>query len=789
MTTTTTQPYKATDHLFLDCGSSSTTTSDRKWDGDYHSEFVPSNINTTSFPSTPYYLDPSAPIIPYSTARIFNTSSFTYTFRVSKGPKYLRLHFYPATYSNLDANQSFFSVSSNGYSLLTNFSAFLAVSFLASTRSSHIPYFVKEFLIYVKDTQTLNVTFTPSPNSYAFINGIEVVSMPENLYFNAKSLNYVNQVTRPIIDNKTALENVYRLNMGGGKLAANDDTGMYRSWDQDNDYIYGAQIGLTPVYKDSIIYTIETPNYTAPEQVYQTQRSMGPLANMYNLTWILPVDSRFYYMLRLHFCNIIPQYTKTYYVNFNIFISNQTAEEGVDLFSLTQGSGYPVFKDYIVFVDDGHRSKQDLWLAIAPSYRSSIYDDAYLNGLEVFKLSMNRDLSSPNPELRLEHPLPKLVPAIKGNKKTPPYAVIFGGICGCLVLLFVLLTIVLVKKRHVTPFSTTDDNQSRCKTSSDATLPSYRSRRFTLQEVKTATNEFNDNCSIGNGGFGKVYKGYLDNATTVVAIKRLNPSSKQGVTEFLTEILLLSKLRHVHLVSMIGYCQDKEEMVLVYDYMANGTLQDHLYKTTKPSLSWKRRLDICIGAAKGLHYLHSSGKRAVIHRDVKSTNILLDDNLVAKVSDFGLSKLGSKDPLKTHVSTMVKGSFGYIDPQYCRTKQLTEKSDVYSFGVVLFEVLCARPPILHSVIDEQVSLAVWGKTCYQKGTLQEIIDPKLSGEIAPRCLRKFGEVASSCLHEEGSERPTMEEVVWGLEFALQLQEVVEEMNDHETMTKNQEYVL
>ncbi|KAD6795917.1 hypothetical protein R6Q59_020162 [Mikania micrantha] len=784
-TTTTAQPYKVADRHFLDCGSSSTTTSDPKWDGDDHSEFVPSNINTTSFPSTPYYLDPSVPIIPYSTARIFNSSSFTYTFRVSKGPKYLRLHFYPATYSNLNANQSFFSVSSNGYSLLTNFSAFLAASFLANTRSTHVPYFVKEFIIYVNDTQTLNVTFTPSPNSYAFINGIEVVSMPENLYFNTKSVKYVNQVTGPIIDSNTALENVYRLNMGGGQLAGNDDIGMYRSWDQDNDYIYGAAFGLTQVYQDPIIYTIDTPNYTAPELVYQTQRSMGPLAKMYNLTWILPVDSRFYYMVRLHFCNIIPQFTKRNEVSFNIFISNQTAEKEVDLFLMTQGSGYPVFKDYIVFVNDpdGHQSKQDLWLAMAPNSNSKPrYLDGYLNGLEVFKISMNRDLSSPNPELSPEHPLPRLMPAIKGDKKTPPYAMIFGGVCGGLVLLFVIFIIVLVEKRRVTPFSTSDDNPSRRTTSSDATLPSYRCRRFTLQEVKTATNEFNDNCSIGKGGFGKVYKGYLDNATTVVAIKRLNPSSKQGVNEFLTEISLLSKLRHVHLVSMIGYCDDKEEMVLVYDYMANGTLQDHLYKTTKPSLSWKRRLDICIGAAKGLHYLHSSGKRAVIHRDVKSTNILLDDNLVAKVSDFGLSKLGSKDPLKTHVSTMVKGSFGYIDPQYCRTKQLTEKSDVYSFGVVLFEVLCARPPILHSVIDEQVSLAVWGKTCYQKGTLHEIIDPKLSGEIAPRCLRKFGEVASSCLHEEGSERPTMEEVVWGLEFALQLQEVVEEMNDHGTMT-------
>ncbi|KAM0039812.1 putative protein kinase RLK-Pelle-CrRLK1L-1 family [Helianthus debilis subsp. tardiflorus] len=260
---------------------------------------------------------------------------------------------------------------------------------------------------------------------------------------------------------------------------------------------------------------MDTPNYSAPERVYQTQRSMGKRANKYNLTWILPVDSGFYYLPRLHFCNI---YT-TIHRNWS-------------------GSGYPVYKDYIVLVNDldGHKSKQDLWLAMHPSPYKHQYADAYLNGLEVFKLSKDHNLSSPNPKLSLDNLQQSSI--IEGNDKTPLYAIIIGA--------------------HI---------------SSDAILPSNRCRRFTLQEVKSATNKFNDNCCIGSGGFGKVYKGYMDNATTTVVVKRLNLSSSQGLKEFATEILLLFILRHVHLVSMIGYCEDDGEMVLVYEYMAHGTLQ------------------------------------------------------------------------------------------------------------------------------------------------------------------------------------------------------------------------
>ncbi|CAK9138747.1 unnamed protein product [Ilex paraguariensis] len=274
--------------------------------------------------------------------------------------------------------------------------------------------------------------------------------------------------------------------------------------------------------------------------------------------------------------------------------------------------------------------------------------------------------------------------------------------------------------------------------------------------MKSATCNFDDNFVIGAGGFGNVYKGHMDNSATTVVIKHLNPSSNQGVREFQTEIELLSKLRHLHLVLLIGYCNDNHEMILVYDYMAHGTLCDHLYKSKKPPLPWKQRLKICIGTTKGLHYLNTGAKRTIIHRDVKSTNILLDEKWVAKISDFGLSKLGLIDAGHNHVNTMVK-----------------EKSDVYSFGVVLFEVLCARLAIILDLPEEQVNLAKLARHCYKNGTLDQIVDPNIREEIAPECLKKFGELGYSYLRKNGFKRSGINNVLWGLEFALQLQEEAE----------------
>ena len=296
-------------------------------------------------------------------------------------------------------------------------------------------------------------------------------------------------------------------------------------------------------------------------------------------------------------------------------------------------------------------------------------------------------------------------------------------------------------------------------------------RRFSLAEIKRATNNFDKDFITGRGYIGTVYKGSIDDRTINVAIRSL--SSRRGFNQFRNELLLVCQLSHPNLVPLIGYCLDEREVILVYEFMPNGSLGDHLFVTDSDSdpLPWKQRLQICIGVACGLHYLHAGVKHCIIHRNVKASKILLDKKWEAKLSDLGISKMGPPSLSKALIrveseskfetdTEFLKDTYGYLDPEYIQSNQLTDKSDVYSFGVVLLEVLCGRKA--HPI--------TWVQKCIREGTINQIIDPYLMGKIAPECFKIYMDIATSCVRTQGAQRPTICEVEVALEHALQMQE-------------------
>ncbi|KAK4280301.1 hypothetical protein QN277_011940 [Acacia crassicarpa] len=787
--------YTPVDLLSINCGSSGHSSgNDRTWTGDVDSKFL--HREGESIVATALTQSPSTQQVPYTTARL-SRSQFSYSFPVSPGQKFLRLFFYPASYPGFDRFNAFFTVKSGGFTLLKDFNASVTAD------ANSVDTIFREYCVSIGDGERLNLTFTPNstdPHSYAFVNGIEIVSMPEDLYYTKhESLGFklIGSAAMFSISDNVALQTEYRLNVGGKHISALEDTGMLRFWGVDGSFVVKTSLPTDyEGWRRRLIFS-EVPNYTAPEQVYRTERDMGmnkTLNMISNLTWEFPVNSGFTYMLRLHFCELNPDINISYNRMFDIYIADQLAEDDANVLHWAKEKAIPVYRDYAVIVSgDGKPASLSLKMHPALAWKVE-YSDAFLNGLEIFKISdSQKNLAGPNPD-----PLPPSTP--NHNDQTIYHArktrklILIGVIVGVAASMVVLVSCVAFflinrgkksNKSHKSscgtskwgPFSFTTI-KSASTTTNGSSLPMELCRHFSIAEIRAATNNFDELFNVGVGGFGNVYKGYIDGGQTPVAIKRLKPGSQQGLHEFKTEIEMLSQLRHHHLVSLIGYCYESNEMVLVYDFMARGTLRNHLYNTDNPALPWKRRLQICIGAARGLHYLHTGAKQMVIHRDVKTTNILIDDKWEAKVSDFGLSRIGPNG-LKAHVSTVVKGSIGYLDPEYYKRQHLTEKSDVYSFGVVLFEVLCSRPPIIRIADKRQVLLSDWARNCFHKGTLIEIVDPALKGTIATECLKKFGEIGVSCLLDDATQRPSMNDVVWGLEFALQLQESAEKMRGRE----------
>ncbi|XP_062017587.1 leucine-rich repeat receptor protein kinase HPCA1-like isoform X2 [Rosa rugosa] len=291
-------------------------------------------------------------------------------------------------------------------------------------------------------------------------------------------------------------------------------------------------------------------------------------------------------------------------------------------------------------------------------------------------------------------------------------------------------------------------------------------RLFSFEELKKYTNDFSEENDIGSGGYGQVYRGTLPMGQ-MVAIKRAKRESMQGAPEFKAEVELLSRVHHKNLVSLVGFCLEQGEQMLVYEYVPNGDLLDSLSGKSGIRLDWMRRLKVALGAAKGLAYLHEHANPTIIHRDIKSNNILLDKDLEAKVADFGLSK-SMADSGKDYVTTQVKGTMGYLDPEYYMTQQLTEKSDVYSFGVVMLELITAKRPIERGKYIVRVVQSAMDKS-KDLYNLHEVLDPAIDLENDQlKGLEMFVNLAMLCVDELRAKRPRMGAVVKEIENIIQI---------------------
>ncbi|KAK8508036.1 hypothetical protein V6N11_073544 [Hibiscus sabdariffa] len=749
--------YSLLETILLDCGSSASQAlsyDGRNWTSD-SSHFVDSNSGN-DFPMSKSSSDgTSVPEVPYRTARIFH-SQFTYMFNVTPGSMFVRLHFYPDSYMNINASESFLTVTAGNYTLVRNFSAYLHANQIKS------PYFFKEFVVHAENS-TLNLTFSPSTNgsnSYAFVNGIEIVSMPLDLYYRG--------------NNVSALETMHRVNVGGQSIPPNQDTGMSRSWTMDSSYIFGSAFGVENYGSDSsITYPKEVPAYTAPEEVYKTARSMGPSPEIninYNLSWTFPIDSGFMYLIRVHLCEIAREITKINQRVFDIFINNQVVERGIDIIASGHGNDIPLYRDYTVLVPN-QTMRQDLWLELHPNLETKPqYYDAILNGVEIFKVSnSDGNLAGLNPSLENGSSDDGDEPSFSSRSSkssTRVILIITGSLLAFVLAISLCVYLVAFRRKRML-------EQAR-KKNAGSSLPFHS---FSISEIKIATDNFNEAKLIDRGAFGLVYKGYIDRWSTPVTINRMIQAiSKHELDKFDAELRMHHHIRHQNLLRLIGYCTEENKMILVYESMPNGTLFELLHfpdQRQRSPLSWNERLEICVEAARGLHYLHSAMAYPIIHGDIKTSNIFLDRNWMPKISGFLPSKLALMMSAHSRINPNMKHTIAHLDPEYYKLRNLTEKSDVFSFGVMLLELLSRKQAISPEAgatnADHGESLVQWALACIKKSEADRLVDRHLNGKIVPASLAKFVDIIEKCVADEGANRPSMIEVLCSLELAQQLQ--------------------
>ncbi|KAK6932054.1 Malectin-like domain [Dillenia turbinata] len=662
--------------ILIHCGTNtSSIVGGRKWIGD----LTPGN-NLTLNPrgiaaSTTEFDGDSTLSVLYTTARFF-TDNLNYTFSATQGTYFLRLHFYPFSFDSYNVSESSFGVKAKGFRLIEQFNVTDEISrknLQGSSGNSSSSFMVKEYFLSI-DSDIFVVEFIPTKGSFGFVNAIEIVPMVDKLFVDSVSKVGGNAANGVLNLGERGIETMYRLNVGGGEIEPHLDGDLWRSWESDKRYMFTADAGSEIRNSSNITYASANDSSIAPLLVYETARSMSytEVSEMrFNMSWKLEVHPNFEYLVRLHFCELV--YDKSKQRIFRSYINNKTAGDHLDIFVLAGGMNKAYHQDYLEAVS----KINTIWIQLGPDTTSGAAGtDAFLNGLEIFKLSHNGNLA----HVAESSGSNKNSPSNKNLKAQTLWVGIGAGVASIIVLAAVILIISCVwrKRRnksvagkndspgwrplflHGSIFNSTANAKGSVGNQSlnGSLAPTRVGKRFTLIEIQVATSNFDESLVIGIGGFGKVYKGKIDEEGTLAAIKRAHPQSEQGLAEFETEIEMLSKLRHRHLVAMIGYCEEQNEMILVYEYMANGTLRSHLFGADLPPLKWAIR---------------------------------------------------------------------------------------------------------------------WQR----QRSLESIIDPTLRGQYSLESLKLYGEIAEKCLADEGKSRPTMGEVLWHLEYILQLHEAWLHSNSRE----------
>ncbi|XP_042436705.1 probable LRR receptor-like serine/threonine-protein kinase At1g07650 [Zingiber officinale] len=491
---------------------------------------------------------------------------------------------------------------------------------------------------------------------------------------------------------------------------------------------------------------IDADNYIAKNL---SELSM-PNSQLYTRARLSPLSLTYYglclmkgsYTVKLHFAEIVFTDDNTFQSLgkrvFNVFIQDNLVSEDFNIEDAARGSGKPIIKSFNASVSDNTLKIKFYWSGKGTTGIPSrgIY------GPLISAISVTPNFQPP--------------PAIKSSIKKKLHSIIIAVVIALVFLIVLFILGIWRKKRQNILYKELGalDLQTGC---------------FTLRQIKAATKNFDSANKIGEGGFGSVYKGLLSDGT-IIAVKQLSSRSKQGNREFINEIGMVSALQHPNLVKLYGCCMEGNQLLLIYEYMENNCLSRALFGKGvkhKIKLDWSTRCKICIGIARGLVYLHEESRIRIVHRDIKASNVLLDGDLNAKISDFGLAKLYEED--HTHISTRIAGTIGYMAPEYAMRGYLTDKADVYSFGIVALELVSGKSNTSYRPKDEFVNLLDWACVLHDRGNLMELVDPDLGSAYPKDEVILMLNVALLCTNSSPTLRPTMSKVVSLLEGQTPIQ--------------------